>query len=112
MPVDIDDFKALVDAVDTRYGHDDIVADLVAQLDKMVGTLEAHGRVYRRRKHQRAGASGFRNVSLHAKSGKWTGRVRYTDGNGAQKRFQTGYYADPADASTAVEEFRTKMGMP
>jgi len=112
MPVDIDDFKELVDAVDTRYGHDDLIAGLVGTLDQMIETLENHGRVYRHRKHQRAGATGFRNVSYHKQSGRYVGRVAYTDGRGVKKRYNTGYFREAEDASTAVEEFRTKMGLP
>lgn len=112
MPVDIDDFKQLVDAVDTRYGHDPLIAGLVGTLDQMVETLENHGRVYRHRKHQQAGISGFRNVYFHKGSGKYVGRVQWTDGNGQRRRKNTGYYTEAEDASQAVEELRTKLGLP
>lgn len=112
MRVDIDDFKSLVDAVDTRYGDDPLIADLVGTLDKMIDTMETHGRVYRHRKHQSAGVSGFRNVYFHAASGRWTGRVAWTDGNGKRRRKQVGYFRLAEDASAAVEELRDKLGLP
>lgn len=111
MPVDIDDFKALVDAVDTRYGHDDLIAGLVGTLDQMIQTLENHGRVYRHRKHQKAGISGYRNVYWHAASERWTGRVAWTDGHGTRRRKNTGYFKEAEQASAAVEELRTKLGL-
>lgn len=111
MPVDIDTFKELVDRVDTRYGGDEVVAELIGTLDRMIDTLESHGRVYRRRRHQTAGVSGFRNVHFHKPSGKWSGRVGWTDARGGKHRKSTGYFADPAEASAAVEELRTKLGL-
>lgn len=108
MPVDIDDFKSLIDAVDTRFGHDTLVADLIGTLDRMVEMLENNGKVYRKRKHQRAGVSGYRNVHWHKKSGKWTGRVGWTDATGKRHRMSTGYYSLAEDASVAVEELRKK----
>jgi len=112
LPVDVDDLKTMVDAVDTRYGHDDLVASLVNTLDRMIATLESHGRVYRHRKHQSAGISGYRNVHFHAPSQRWTGRVAWTDSKGKRHRKSTGYYREAADASRAVEELRSKMGLP
>lgn len=111
LPVDIETFQTQIDAVDTRYGHDPIVADLIGTLDRMVETLESHGRVYRRRRHQRAGVSGYRNVQFHKASGKWNGRVSYTDSQGNRVRKATGYYTHAEDASKAVEELRTKLGL-
>lgn len=111
LPVDIETFKAQVDAVDTKFGGDYQVADLISTLDRMIETLESHGRVYRRRKHQTAGISGYRNVSWHKESQRWTGRVGYTDGNGTRRRKSTGYYKLAEDASAAVEEIRERLGL-
>lgn len=112
LPIDIEDFKTLIDAVDTRYGHDAIVSDLVTVLDGMVETLENHGRVYRRRKHQRAGASGFRNVHWNKRAQKWEGRIGWTDAKGKRHRRSAGYYAEAEVASAAVEELRKELGLP
>lgn len=111
LAVDIDTFKAQIDAVDTRYGGDEIVADLIGTLDRMVETMENHGRVYRRRRHQTAGVSGYRNVHWHEQSKRWTGRIGWTDARGKRHRKSVGYYREAADASQAVEELRTKMGL-
>lgn len=111
MTTDIDDFKSQIDAVDTRFGHDPIVGELIATLDKMIESLESHGKVYRRRKHQGAGVSGFRNVTWHQHSEKWVGRIGYTDGKGKRRRKSTRYYTTPEEASIAVEELRAKLGL-
>lgn len=111
MPIDTDSFKELVDRVDTGFGHNDVVAELVGVLDHMIDTLENHGRVYRRRRHQTAGISGFRNVYWHKRSEKWTGRVSWTDVRGKRHRKSTGYYSQAEDASKAVEEIRAKLGL-
>jgi hypothetical protein len=110
-PIDIDDFKSLVDRVDTRFGHDPLVGELVGVLDNMIETLENHGKVYRHRKHQKAGATGFRNVSYHQHSDKYVGRIRYTDGRGVKQRKNTRYYTTAEEASIAVEELRAKLGL-
>lgn len=111
MPIDTDSFKELVDRVDTGFGHNDVIAELVGVLDDMIETLENHGRVYRRRRHQTAGVSGFRNVHWHAKSKRWSGRIGWTDVRGVRHRKSTGYYTRAEDASVAVEELRAKLGL-
>lgn len=111
MAVDIDDFKAQVDAVDTLYGGNDVVAALIGTLDKMIATMESHGRVYRRRKHQHAGASGFRNVYFHKQSKKYTGRIRRTGADGKMKVWRIGYFVHAENASRAIEELRSELGM-
>lgn len=114
MTYNLAEIQKLTDRIDTKYGDDDVVAELIGHIDKLVEAVK-EGAIQPKapnaiRDSAKGGtsASGYRNVYWEPRQHKWVGRVTKTI-KGKRKFFYTGSYANPVHASQAVEELRARL---